>query len=46
VWNTPFFRERAFGKDIALKDAPFRRLNAEIARHHGDNGTTYTLQFI
>jgi adenine-specific DNA-methyltransferase len=41
-----FFRDSAFGKDIALKDETFRRLNAEIAKNHGDQGTAYTVEFI
>ena len=41
-----FFRDSAFGKDIALKDETFRRLNAEIAKNHGVQGTAYTVEFI
>ncbi len=41
-----FFRDSAFGKDIALKDETFRRLNAEIAKNHGAQGTAYTVEFI
>jgi adenine-specific DNA-methyltransferase len=41
-----FFRDSAFGKDIALKDETFRRLNAEITKNHGDQGTAYTVEFI
>ncbi|MGA0900605.1 MAG: site-specific DNA-methyltransferase, partial [Luteolibacter sp.] len=40
------FRDSAFGKDIALKDETFRRLKAEIEKHHGDTGSTYTVEFI
>lgn len=41
-----FFRDSAFGKDIALKDETFRRLKAEIHKHHGDLGSAYTVEFI
>jgi len=41
-----FFRDSAFGKDIALKDETFRRLNAEIAKNHGAQGAAYTVEFI
>jgi adenine-specific DNA-methyltransferase len=44
--NKYFFRDSAFGKDIALKDETFRRLKAEIHKHHGDLGTAYTVEFI
>lgn len=40
-----FFRDSAFGKDIALKDETFRRLNAEIAKH-SDVKAAYTVEFI
>ena len=40
-----FFRDSAFGKDIALKDETFRRLSAEVAKHAGDQ-ETYTVEFI
>jgi adenine-specific DNA-methyltransferase len=40
------FRDSAFGKDIALKDETFRRLNAEIARNHGEKGSAYTVEFL
>jgi adenine-specific DNA-methyltransferase len=41
-----FFRDSAFGKDIALKDETFRRLNAEIAKNFGDDAEAYTVEFI
>lgn len=41
-----FFRDSAFGKDIALKDETFRRLKAEIHKHHDDLGSAYTVEFI
>ncbi len=44
--NKYFFRDSAFGKDIALKDETFRRLKAEIHKHHGDLGAAYTVEFI
>ncbi|TAG10633.1 MAG: site-specific DNA-methyltransferase [Verrucomicrobia bacterium] len=44
--NKYFFRDSAFGTDIALKDETFRRLKAEIHKHHGDLGTAYTVEFI
>jgi len=40
-----FFRDSAFGKDIALKDETFRRLSAEVAKHAGDQ-ETYTVEFV
>jgi hypothetical protein len=44
--NKYFFRDSAFGTDIALKDETFRRLKAEIHKHHGDLGAAYTVEFI
>jgi len=44
--NKYFFRDSAFGTDIALKDETFRRLKAEIHKHHGDLGSAYTVEFI
>lgn len=44
--NKYFFRDSAFGTDIALKDETFRRLKAEINKHHGDLGAAYTVEFI
>ena len=41
-----FFRDSAFGKDIALKDETFRRLNAEIAKNTADQADAYTVEFI
>jgi adenine-specific DNA-methyltransferase len=44
--NKYFFRDSAFGTDIALKDETFRRLKAEIHKQHGDLGAAYTVEFI
>lgn len=44
--NKYFFRDSAFGTDIALKDETFRRLKAEIHKNHGDLGAAYTVEFI
>ena len=44
--NKYFFRDSSFGTDIALKDETFRRLKAEIHKHHGDLGAAYTVEFI
>jgi adenine-specific DNA-methyltransferase len=44
--NKYFFRDSAFGTDIALKDESFRRLKAEIHKHHGNLGAAYTVEFI
>lgn len=44
--NKYFFRDSAFGADIALKDETFRRLKAEIHKNHGDLGAAYTVEFI
>ena len=41
-----FFRDSAFGKDIAFKDETFRRLNAEIAKNTADQADAYTVEFI
>ena len=41
-----FFRDSAFGKDIAFKDETFRRLNAEIAKNTDDQADAYTVEFI
>tara|TARA_B110001469_G_C9647599_1_gene328272 strand:- start:2547 stop:4526 length:1980 start_codon:yes stop_codon:yes gene_type:complete len=41
-----FFRDSAFGKDIASKDETFRRLNAEIAKNTADQADVYTVEFI
>ena len=41
-----FFRDSAFGKDIASKDETFRRLNAEIAKNTADQADAYTVEFI
>lgn len=41
-----FFRDSAFGTDIAFKDETFRRLNAEIAKNTADQADAYTVEFI
>jgi len=41
-----FFRDSAFGKDIAFKDETCRRLNAEIAKNTADQADAYTVEFI